>query len=221
VLVFGGSFDPPHAYHEAAPIFAVAGLGLRRGACVYVPAARSPFKNASPRAIDAERVAMLRAMLKGRRNAHVWTDEIDRAAAQRERGRTAPSYTIDSVRRLRRILGERVTLRLVIGADQALAFHKWKSAKALVRLAEPVVLPRAGVQDAADMLASMSTEARRFWGVEGVVEWAFRVVDAPVVRESSTELRAMLAGKARWQAIKRLPPAVATIIKAKGLYRNA
>ncbi|MFO0832933.1 MAG: hypothetical protein U0637_13965 [Phycisphaerales bacterium] len=221
VLVYGGSFDPPHAYHAAAPGHGAALVG-RGVPCLYVPAARSPFKASGPVAGDEDRVAMLRAMLRGRRGAAVWTDEVDRAAWARARGGAGPSYTVDTVRRLRGLLGDGVQVRLLIGVDQAAAFHRWRSARVLVRLAEPVVLPREGVEDGGALEALIRAGGGwAFWGERGVRAWGARVACAPLVDVSSTGIRAMLGagGARRAGALRLLPQGVAAVVRSRGLYR--
>ena len=142
-----------------------------KGELIYMPAARSPHKSTGPVASDADRIAMLRLALEGESRASVWTDEIDRtrwhdaeapifgptnATGGADRGERAttparpPSYTIETVERLLESVerhaetrgGARPVVRLLIGADQAAAFHRWKDARRLMERAEPVVRSR-------------------------------------------------------------------------------
>lgn len=218
VLLYGGSFDPPHAYHLHAPSVAARANGSQRLPCVYVPASRSPFKDAGPVASDAQRVAMLRAMLRGRRSVCVWTDEIDRAAWQRQRGVSKPSFSIETVRRLREQLGKSVRVRLIIGADQAVAFHRWRSARTLIRVAEPVVMPREGVADGATLVRDIRRNAGGFWREKELDAWRGRIASGEVVRVSSTRVREELGSSGRRAALRSLPRGVAGIIKSTGLY---
>src|SRR5262245_39793105 len=82
VLLFGGTFDPPHLGHVRIPI-QVLDRAMPAGAfLLYVPAARSPLKESGPQASDADRVEMLRLVLTelGTPNrTAIWTDELDRA----------------------------------------------------------------------------------------------------------------------------------------------
>ncbi len=185
-----------------------------------MPAARSPLKDTGPIAGDADRVAMLRAMLKGRKDAAVWTDEVDRAAWQRRRGARRASFTIDTVRRLRALLGNGVRVRLVIGADQAAAFHRWRSARMLLRLAQPIVMPREGVDSAATLVQEVRRNANGFWSEKELQAWGPRLACGKVVHVSSTRVREQLAGARRAQALRALPSGVAGVIRKKGLYRS-
>src|SRR5690606_22048246 len=80
----------------------------------------------------------------------IWTDEIDRERWAAEAGAEArPSYMVDTLRRAARAVGRggaageaAPSLTLLIGADQALAFHCWAECREVLRLAEVVVMPR-------------------------------------------------------------------------------
>lgn len=187
VIVMGGTFDPPHRWHVRGAV-----LARRRAASqawlLFVPAARNPLKAQGPVASDAERVAMLGLALKGVAKSAVWTDEVDRAAALALRGATKPSYTIDTLRRLRLALPAGVTLRLLIGGDQAAGFHRWKSARAVVRLAEPLVMPRGAIVSAVDLRAALRESG--FWRESEIARWGERLVDVPVADIASTAVRA-------------------------------
>lgn len=213
VMVYGGTFDPPHFFHTIGPMVACERLLPTKSWLLYVPAARNPLKANSPIASDEDRVAMLKLALDVPFRRSIWTDEIDRAAWLRERGRAEPSYTIDTLRRLRRALkkslgavaGAKVKLVLLIGVDQAANFHKWKDAREILKLAEVVVMPRAadsvvmGVEnddgrEAIETPSSfyalmMNTKA---WTAEELAEWSRRLGPIPAMPASSTALRAAI-----------------------------
>lgn len=227
IYLFGGSFDPPHLYHlrvadTLAAHAATTGSAPDQCRCLYVPAARSPLKQSGPNASDAARVRMLRAALRDTPHAALWTDEIDRATWQRRHGDERPSYTIDTVKRLRSLLPKSTRLHLVIGADQAAAFHRWRSARALLRLAPPLVLPREGIRTQADLRREVAASAGPFWSANELDAWARRLLDAPVIRESSTRLRRALGGTPaqRARGLRSLPPAVARIVEDQNLYAS-
>lgn len=208
LLLFGGSFDPPHKGHVNLPLLAVRHLERmldeEKGVWVlFLPAARSPHKNSAPAATDAQRIEMLTLATAHLPRCAIWTDEIDRARPGE------PSYTVDTLRRLREWLddhgGDEVRLRLLIGADQAAALDRWREPEAIVALAEPLVMARE-VGGAAVFPAALG-------------EWSRRLLPIPKLDISSTAARAAIAsGDAA--AIKRtLDAPVADYIKANGLYR--
>ncbi len=225
IYLYGGSFDPPHHYHLRvagllAAHAAATGSDPAQSLCLYIPAARSPLKQSGPHAPDVVRVRMLRAALQGTTNAAVWTDEIDRAKWQRRLVIDRPSFTIDTVTRLRSLLPKGTRLHLVIGADQAVAFHRWRSARALVRLAPPLVLPREGIRTRAGLRREVVSSSAQFWSARELDAWSHRLLSAPVIRESSTRLRRALAGTPahRARALRSLPPEVARIVDERNLY---
>lgn len=65
VLVYGGSFDPPHRAHAVIPLLLAQRLYGPAGHVLYIPAARSPLKETGPVAADEDRVRML-ALALGR-----------------------------------------------------------------------------------------------------------------------------------------------------------
>jgi nicotinate-nucleotide adenylyltransferase len=213
VLVFGGSFDPPHVGHVTLPEVARAALGLEW--TLYVPAGRSPHKASGPVATGAERVEMLAAALAGHQRAGVCTLELERAA----RGDGGPSYTIDTLRELAGLLPRGCEMRLLIGADQALAFASWREPGEIERLAEPVVMLRGGESDEAALVAAM---AAREPGL-GADRWKARIVRTPLVEAASSGVRELLARRGEPGVLERLralvPGAVLGIIEARGLYR--
>lgn len=219
IIVFGGSFDPPHREHVDMPRIARDRMFGDRAWLLYVPAARSPHKTAGPSASDADRVDLLRLAIGASNRASVWTDEIDRAADRTSRGVLRPSYTVDTVRRLRRIVPENIVLRLLIGADQAAAFHRWRQPRAIVRAARPLVMLREPVGTPDELYLHLTRAA--FWKPDEIRLWIESVAPTPVVRRSSTQIRASLRSRARARtAPDGLDPRVRREIERRALYRD-
>lgn len=223
VVVFGGSFDPPHRYHVTVPL-QVARENFGEKACVlYVPAARSPFKARGPVATDSQRLAMLRHALRAHRRCVIWKDELDRARCARDSGRSGVSFTIDTLKRLRSTLPSEVCLRLLIGADQATEFHRWKDCREIIEVAEPLVMARPPIRTARALVKAMD---QRYWSRAEQKEWGERLVKSPIMRTSSTAIRAAipvspptLRAWAQSEALREVPQAVARFIIAKRLYK--
>lgn len=205
LMVFGGSFDPPHFYHTIGPLSVMARLFGQEAWLLYVPAATSPLKKAGPRVSDAHRLAMLKRALDvpGRRS--IWTDELDRAAWLRARGETPrASYTIDTLRRLRATIPRKVTLRLLIGSDQAADFHRWKDAREIIEIAEPVVMVREPIVTACSLWSALGDA----WTREEKVAWCRRIAPNFPHDAASTDLRDAIPGAPgraeHWDRRKRL-----------------
>ncbi|MEM6391331.1 MAG: nicotinate (nicotinamide) nucleotide adenylyltransferase [Planctomycetota bacterium] len=142
LLLFGGSFDPPHRAHAELPPRVAQHLGA--DAVVYIPARRPPHKPDRVLADDHHRLAMLRlALTHGKCPVPrlVWPGELDR---------TGPSYTVDTLEQLH--AETPATLRLLIGTDQARVFETWRDHDRILALAEPAVMIRP--PDTIDSLAA-------------------------------------------------------------------
>jgi len=140
---------------------------------------------------------MLRAALAGDPRAIVWTDEIDRAARAAIKADTVPepSYMVDTLRRLRSLLdsggeGPRHALRLLIGADQAIALHRWRDYREVMRLAPPIVWLRSPVDTAEQLLAALFDVG--VWSREELAEWRTRIAPLPLLDLSATAVRERL-----------------------------
>ncbi|HRQ72000.1 MAG TPA: nicotinate-nicotinamide nucleotide adenylyltransferase [Phycisphaerales bacterium] len=188
VLLFGGTFDPPHRGHTE-PAAAARDAMMPPGSwLVFVPAARSPHKSAAPATSAAHRVAMLRLAIAPLARAVVWTDEIDRAARASEE----PSWWVETLRRAKRALPPGTALRFLIGSDQAAAFHRWREFREVLALAEPVVVLREPIADAATLDAAL--EASGEWTAAERRAWQERIAPGPIILASATAIRARLAG---------------------------
>lgn len=210
VVLYGGTFDPPHAAHVELPRLARDRV-IPDGWLLYVPAARSPLKPSVPAAGDADRVAMLRLALEGVPRAAVWTDEIDRAATGE------PSYTVLTLERLRSLVGP-LLVRLLIGADQAADLHRWREPRRIIELAEPVVMLRADADSADALLDRM--RASGFWSEEELEHWRTRVLPLPRIDISATRVREM-ASRGDLAGVERaVGTRVAAYIAQRGLYQN-
>lgn len=215
VLLVGGTFDPPHRWHIEAARAARDFAHGPTGWVVFVPAARSPFKAEGPLAADEDRIQMLRAAAGEMERAAVWTDEIDRSKVS-----GGASYTIDTVRRA--MAAGSGPVRLLVGSDQAAAFHRWRSGAELFDLARPVVAPRPPL----DSGAALETELRASgaWSEAQIADWLSSIVPMKTSPISSTRVRELLAGSTNAAAERELesalPGPVLRIIRERRLYRG-
>lgn len=202
ILIYGGSFDPPHRAHVELPEIVRQRLGA--DVVAYLPAAQSPHKLDQQPTEAHHRLAMLRLALRDRAQAMVLSDEIDRTAPGE------PSYMTETLQALHERLGETVTFRLLIGADQARAFDRWKDADRVIELAEPVAMLRPP-ETPETLLSSLPNDRwRRFW--------ARRLVPAPLMDISATEIRRRV--RAGEPIDDLVPEPVARYIAEHGLYRD-
>jgi len=208
VLLFGGSFDPPHTAHTRLASAARDALFGTNGWLVYVPASQNPHKPTGPCVSDAHRVAMLRLAIGDDKRSAVWTDEIDRMPAGS--CTACPSYWVDTLERARRVIGQDTPLRFLIGADQAIAFDRWHEHDKIISLAEPAVVLR-------DPLSNRES-FRRLLIESGLdpAHWMPRIITTDLHPAVSTDIRASI-GCGRTPT-DMLDPAVAAYIAEHGLY---
>ncbi len=218
LVLFGGSFDPPTLAHlelaRDVEAYLCPPVGPR-ARVLFVPAAHSPHKPDGPRASNIMRAAMLWGAA-GHQN--VWLDEIDRAPR--------PSYSIDTARRARRWLDDNARaatiLRLLIGADQAAVFHRWREPRELIALAEPLVMLRAdGIDTAESLMAQLS--ATGFWTDSELARWRSRILPIRLREGSSTQVRGLISAKGvdAPELNRLLDPGVRKMIQAGQLYTAA
>lgn len=200
VLVFGGTFDPPHAAHSALPPLAARRLECRR--LIYVPAAINPLKTDLEPAPTAHRLAMLRLAVAGVPGAEISTIELDRPG---------PSYMVDTLEALRGDLGESAATFLLMGSDQALDFHRWKQWPRILELATPAVMVRPPLDD-----DSYRQALGRAYAADEAARWLGWTVDVPAMAVCATDVRRRLAAGERTEDL--LLPAVREYIRAHRLY---
>jgi nicotinate-nucleotide adenylyltransferase len=187
VGLFGGSFDPIHHGHLIVARVAAEVLGLEE--VRFVPAREQPFKVGRHSAPAAHRAAMVRLAIAGAGGFAVETIELERQGA---------SYTVDTLRALR----ERepgIEPVLLIGADAAADFPKWREAETVAELARIVVFGRAGAEPA-------------------TASPAWRTIEVPAIEMSATEIRRRVRHGLPiryW-----VPDAVAEYVATHGLYQD-
>ena len=193
IVLFGGTFDPPHNAHLALAHAALAALDVAE--VRWVPSGQ-PWQKAGGRTITPamHRVAMVEAAIRGAGGDARFT--LDRIEIER----SGPSYTLDTVRAL--VAREPAnTWVLLIGQDQYAGLHTWHGWRELLDLVTLAVANRPGVA------RPPSPE---------VLAWPHRVVPLPMLDISATEIRARIAAG---QPVTDLVPAeVAGYIGRHGLY---
>ncbi len=190
--------------------------GLGDAFLLYIPAARSPLKASGPNASDRDRVEMLGLALGKLPNSGIWTDEIERSGTS-----GTPSFTVDTLRRLRSLIAPEIRLRLLIGADQALDFHRWREPKEILLLAPAIVMLRGGMTDRIGFAASLGKTGQ--WAAHDLLQWSEAIVDIPRMNVSATRVRELLA-RDRTEAEERelksmLDPEVLDFVLRHGLYQ--
>ena len=117
-----------------------------------------------------------------------------------------PTYTVDTLRRLRAELGERTRLYFITGADAVLHILTWKDRDEVLDLAEFIAATRPGYD--------LGKLAERLPGAGERVHQ----MEVPMLAISSTELRARVARGA--PILYLVPDGVVRYVAERGLYRQ-
>lgn len=193
--IYSGSFNPVHVGHVALCDFLVAQQVVDEVWLIRSPL--NPFKVESARTLapDTDREIMLRLAIEGHKGLRVSTIEDDLPR---------PNYTINTLHVLEERWPEH-EFHLIVGADNWLAFDRWKDYEEILKRYHLVVYPRPGYlldEDARLRLGAAALEHVRF-------------VDAPLYDVSSTELRAAIAAGG---SPDMLDARVLEYVRAQGLF---
>jgi nicotinate-nucleotide adenylyltransferase len=186
--IYGGAFDPPHNAHLALARAAVEQLALDELRVFPTGHAWHRSETLTP---PEDRLAMARLAFDASPRVVVDDREIRRAG---------PTYTIDTLRELRRE-HRHAQLFLVMGEDQARAFTSWHEWAEIARIATLCVAHR-GSSDAQPQ-------------VPGASAVTLSLPDMPV---SATKIRESVQRGGDIGSL--VPPAVAGYIAAKHLYQS-
>jgi nicotinate-nucleotide adenylyltransferase len=132
VAIYGGSFDPIHNGHLAVAEAARDRFELDE--VMIVPTAHPPHRDEAVASYQ-NRYSMVELALEGRRAIH--------PSKLEEPGSADKHYTIETLRRLRRML-PKDELFVIIGVDSYNNLHTWREPLALALEAELIVVSRPG-----------------------------------------------------------------------------
>jgi len=203
VVLFGGTFDPVHNGHliVARALAEQQGFGRVR----FVPTAQPPHKPPAE-APGPDRLAMLRLAVAGEAIFDVWDIELTRAG---------PSYTLDTLRAVRRQRGADAKLYWVIGADMLEDLPRWHKVQEVLGEAEIIIAARPPWDRQLDEVFS---RLGKHFAPAQVERLRASVVSTPLIDISSTDIRRR---RRRGRSIRYLvPEPVAAYIAEHGLYQS-
>lgn len=196
--VFGGTFDPIHIGHLAAAEDARVQLGLET--VLFVPNNVPPHKRGQVVSLAEDRVRMVELGIDDNPHFQLSTIELDRPG---------PSYTLDTLRILRREMRRDTRLIFLTGCDSLLGLHTWHQPDLL--LAEFEVIFLARVTD--DPIDWPRVEARF-----PEIRTRTRVIQIPLLEISAQDLRRRV--RAGLPIRYYVTPAVENYIREKKLYAD-
>jgi nicotinate-nucleotide adenylyltransferase len=225
IALFGGTFDPIHRGHVIVARAAAAKFALKQ--VWFIPADVPPHKQKTPVLSFYHRYAMV-ALALASEKAFV-PSLLEAPDPTTSDPRRKPSYSIDTVRRVKARLGKSDHLYFLIGMDAFKDIAKWYEAEALLGECDFIVAARPGYS-LADVASSLPVKLRPAPAVTKL--FRKQKMEGPVVlpgatlhmlpetheNVSATQIRAAVG---RGGALKRLvPDAVAEYIHKEQLYRG-
>jgi nicotinate-nucleotide adenylyltransferase len=199
--LLGGTFDPLHYGHLV--IAEEVRYVLHLDEMVFIPTGQPPHKPGRIVTAAQYRVAMLELAIAS--NPHFAISLIDVE-------RSGPSYTVDTLRQLRKEWGTNTALYFVIGWDSLQELHTWHdSAGLLEQLTYLVAVRRPGYVEEPGYNELLEAQ------LPGIQQ-RLLVIPAPQLDISATDLRQRVA---EGRPIKyQTPEAVEQYIAQHGLYRD-
>jgi nicotinate-nucleotide adenylyltransferase len=224
IALFGGTFDPVHRGHLTVARAAVAGFGLKQ--VWFIPADIPPHKQKVPITSFYHRYAMVSLALAGEKDLIPSLVEAPNPDTHAER---KPSYSLETVRRVKKTLGKSDRLYFLIGMDAFKDIAKWYRAEELLAECDFIVAARPGYS-LADVASSLPQKLRPAANVTKL--FRKEKIEGPLVlsgatlhilpetheKVSATQIR---AAAEKGGALKRLvPDSVADYIQKERLYRK-
>ena len=224
IALFGGTFDPIHRGHLTVARAAAAAFDLKQ--VWFIPADIPPHKQKTPITSFYHRYAMVSLALAGEKDfIPSLVEAPDPDAKERK-----PSYSLETVRRVKKSLGKSDHLYFLIGMDAFKDIAKWYKSEDLLAECDFIVAARPGYS-LADVASSLPDKLRP----SATVTKLFRKekIEGPLVlsgatlymlpetheKVSATQIR---AAAEKGAALKRLvPDSVAEYIQKERLYRKA
>jgi nicotinate-nucleotide adenylyltransferase len=194
--ILGGTFDPIHLGHLILAQATADHLGLDR--VLFAPAGLQPLKRERRTSPAADRVAMVEAAIAGNPRFALSRVDVDHPG---------PSYTVDTLDRLRAAWGPAATFWFIIGLDSLATLLAWRDPAGILTRTRLAVAPRPGVAvDLPALTAALPT-------LPPQIDW----VPAPLIEISASDLRARAA---RGHDLRYfVPDDVRAYIAAHRLYR--
>ena len=191
--IYGGSFDPIHHGHLILAEWVRDELGLQK--IIFIPSAQHPFKNGKVITPGELRFRMVQKAIDPYPYFEISRVELDRAGI---------SYTVDTLKQLRRIDSlQNAELYYLIGMDNLNDFHLWKAPDEILKLCQLVALRRPGYDK--------EKPQNKYW------QQAI-ILDSPLLEISATMIRERRrAGKSIRSMV---PPAVYELIEQHHLYAD-
>ena len=171
--IMGGTFDPIHYGHLATAAAVKYKFGLDK--ILFIPAGRPAHKDNSKVTDNEDRYKMTCLAVESNPDFLVTRMEIDRPGK---------SYSVDTVRELKKICGHDVRFYFITGADAILDIFTWKNPAELLSLCEFIAVTRPGY-----------TKKKMVDGIVNIIEqYGSKIyyMEVPALDISSSDIRKRL-----------------------------
>jgi len=196
--IMGGTFDPIHYGHLVAAEMARGEFNLSK--VLFIPSGTPPHKIRRDVSAANLRYEMVELAIKD-------NSEFDLSALEMER--KGPSYTVETLRILRRAWPEH-ELYFITGTDALLEIFSWREAEEILTMIQFIGAARPGF-DARDFLLKVQQEHPETQG-------RIHYLEVPALAISSTDIRARVR---HGQPIRYLlPEPVRLFLQKHGLYSD-
>ena len=193
VGLFGGTFNPLHNAHLLVAERALQQYALSE--VVFIPSGIPPHKQVEDGIDKEDRYEMVGQAIASNSRFSVSRIEIDREG---------PSYTIDTIRSLKRVYLQGVCF--IVGADLLLQIETWKEPQELLASVPFIIAPRDGVCKEAFLRPTFDRAELHFLAMKEVdlsSSWVReRVKDGEAIQD--------------W-----VPPVIAEYIEQHGFYQGS
>ena len=197
VAIMGGTFDPIHYGHLLAAERVREEFELD---CIFfIPSGNPPHKSYEKMASAEDRYKMVESAVESNPKFEILDVEVRREGY---------SYTIDTVKQLKELLGADCNVCFIVGADNAGDILSWKKSSELIKEIEFIIVNRPG-----------EWEERFKDNIAKIIENGAKVnvLEIPMVPINSTEIRERIRSGKSISYI--LPKEVEDYINENRLYR--
>ena len=199
--IMGGTFNPVHHGHLVTAQEALDQFGLDE--VIFIPTGDPPHKIEDLLAHAEDRYLMTVIATSSNSSFFVYRIEIDRKGK---------SYTIDTVKELRKLFGSDSELYFITGADAILEILTWKNTREIVTLAKFIAATRPGYD-----LSKIKELKTTLFNSEDEADRRIFIMEIPALAISSTDIRQRI--KIGRPVNYLVPEGVNNYILKHGLYK--
>lgn len=205
ILIYGGSFDPPHLGHLNT---ALAVQNYCHFDTVYFIPCKKPVLKKTILADENHRLKMLQLLLNQNPEFQINTVELNRET---------PSYMTETLQQIRKNVGKNCSITLLVGMDAFANLALWHEYKKLPRLCNLLVINRGEIPFPEFLIDIFPDRCQHAYDLLDYSQGKIAFFDAGNFPISSTQIREKIQSGKR--VSEDLPKPVEDYIKHHGLYQ--